>query len=42
MAHFKMNIEDAWSEGIEVYATEDGFVFSEWGVMSQYKVAAQA
>src|SRR4029077_2812666 len=26
MAHFKMNIEDAWSEGIEVYATEDGFV----------------
>jgi hypothetical protein len=42
MAHFKMNIEDAWSEGIEVYATEDGFVFSEWGVMSQYRVAAQA
>ncbi len=42
MAHFKMNIEDAWSEGIEVYATEDGFVFSEWGVMSQYKVSAQA
>jgi hypothetical protein len=42
MAHFKMNIEDAWSEGIEVYATEDGFVFSEWGVMSRYKVAAQA
>lgn len=42
MAHFKMNIEDAWSEGIEVYATEDGFVFSEWGVMSQYQVAAQA
>ena len=42
MAHFKMNIEDAWSEGIEVYATEDGFVFSEWGVMSQYQVSAQA
>ena len=42
MAHFKMNIEDAWSEGIEVYATEDGFVFSEWDVMSQSKVAAQA
>jgi hypothetical protein len=42
MAHFKMNIEEAWSEGIEVYATEDGFVFSEWGVMSEYKVAAQA
>ncbi len=42
MAHFKMNVEEAWSEGIEVYATEDGFVFSEWGVMSQYKVAAQA
>lgn len=42
MAHFKMHIEDAWSEGIDVYATEDGFVFSEWGFMSQYKVAAQA
>jgi hypothetical protein len=23
MAHFKMNMEDAWSEGIEVYATEE-------------------
>ena len=42
VAHFKMHIEDAWSEGIEVYATEDGFVFSEWGVMCQYKVAAEA
>jgi hypothetical protein len=42
MEHFKMHIEDAWSEGIEVYATEDGFVFSEWGVMCEYKVAAQA
>jgi hypothetical protein len=42
MAHFKMHIEDAWSEGIEVYATEDGFVFSEWGFLGQYKVAAQA
>jgi hypothetical protein len=42
MAHFKMHIEDAWSEGIEVYATEDGFVFSEWGALSRYTVAAQA
>jgi Holliday junction resolvase-like predicted endonuclease len=42
MAHFKMHIEDAWSEGIEVYATEDGFVFSESGRMCEYKVAAQA
>jgi len=42
MAHFKMHIEDAWSEGIDVYATEDGFVFSEWGFMCQYRVAAQA
>jgi hypothetical protein len=42
MAHFKMHIEDAWSEGIEVYATEDGFVFSERGVLSEYRVAAQA
>ena len=42
MAHFKMHIEEAWAEGIEVYATEDGFVFSEWGVMRQYEVAAQA
>ena len=42
MAQFKMHIEDAWSEGIEVYATEDGFVFSECGLMCQYKVAAQA
>lgn len=42
VAHFKMSVEDAWSEGIEVYATEDGFVFSEWGVMSDYRVAAQA
>ena len=42
MAHFKMHIEEAWSEGIEVYATEDGFVFSEWGVMHGYKIAAQA
>lgn len=42
MAHFKMHIEDAWSEGIDVYATEEGFVFSEWGVLCQYRVAAQA
>ena len=42
MAHFKMHIEDAWSEGIEVYATEDGFVFSEMGVLRQYEAAAQA
>jgi len=42
VAHFKMHIEDAWSEGIEVYATEDGFVFSELGFMCEYKVAGQA
>ena len=42
VAHFKMHVEDAWSEGIEVYATEDGFVFSEWGFMCEYQVAAEA
>jgi hypothetical protein len=42
VANFKMHIEDAWSEGIEVYATEDGFVFSEWGVMCEYIAAAEA
>ena len=42
MAQFKMHIEEAWAEGIEVYATEDGFVFSEMGVMCQYEAAAQA
>jgi hypothetical protein len=42
MAHFKMHIEDAWSEGIEVYATEEGFVFSAWGVLCDYKIAAHA
>ena len=42
VAHFKMHIEDAWSEGIEVYATEEGFVFSELGVMCEYRIAAQA
>ena len=42
MAQFKMHIEEAWAEGIEVYATEDGFVFSEMGVLRQYEAAAQA
>ena len=42
MAHFKMHIEDAWSEGIDVYATEEGFVFSAWGVLSEYRIAAHA
>ena len=42
MAQFKMHIEEAWAEGIEVYATEDGFVFSEMGLMCQYEATAQA
>ena len=42
MAHFKMHIEDAWSEGIEVYATEDGFVFSGWGLLCPYQITAHA
>jgi hypothetical protein len=42
MAQFKMHIEDAWSEGIDVYATEEGFLFSAWGMLSEYKLAAHA
>lgn len=42
MAQFKMHIEEAWAEGIEVYATEDGLVFSEMVVMRRYEAAAQA
>jgi hypothetical protein len=36
---FKMFVEEAWSDGIEVFMHEEGFVYAEAGVMGQYEVA---
>jgi hypothetical protein len=33
-------IEGAWAEGLEAFATEGGFVFAKPGAMEQYKVAS--
>jgi hypothetical protein len=38
---FKMFVEQAWSDGIEVFMHEEGFVHAEAGVMGEYE-AAQA
>ena len=36
---FKMFVEEAWSDGIEVFMHEEGFIYAEAGVMGQYEVA---
>jgi hypothetical protein len=36
-----MFVEQAWSDGIEVFMHEEGFVHAEAGVMGEYE-AAQA
>jgi hypothetical protein len=33
-------IEGAWAEGLEVFATESGFVFAKRSVLEQFKVAS--
>jgi len=33
-------IEDAWAEGLEVFAIEEGFILAHPGAMQQYKVAS--
>ena len=36
---FKMLVEEAWSDGIEVFMHEEGFMYTEASVMGQYEVA---
>ena len=33
-------IEGAWAEGLEAFATDGGFVFAKPGAMEQHKVAS--
>ena len=36
---FKMLVEAAWSDGIEVFMHEERFIYGGAGVMDQYEVA---
>ena len=35
---FKILVEQAWSDGIEVFMHEEGSIYAEGGVMGQYEV----